>query len=161
MTSSSSGLGDKGSSSTDEGVVTSSGDDDEGLTTLDSGRSIAVVTSVLVNSERLASDSRLVNLNEAALGNEATISRDDGSLFNLENITGHDLGGLNFLESTVTEDNSLESKCFPIKQSDSGAVQQAFGVLFLEALVRLQKQGQGRASLEIHTISRLGKGNKL
>lgn len=122
MTSSSSGLGDKGSSSTDEGVVTSGGNDDESLTSLDSGGSIAVITSVLVDSERLASNGRLINLDEAALGNETTISRDDGSLFNLENITGHDLGGLNFLESTVTEDDSLESKCFPVKQSDSGAL---------------------------------------
>lgn len=110
MTSASSGLGDKGSSSANEGVVTSSGNDDESLTSLDSGGSIAVVTSVLVDSERLASDGRLINLDEAALGNETTIRRNDGSLFNLENITGNDLGGLDFLESAVTEDDSLKSK---------------------------------------------------
>jgi len=113
VTSASSGLGDKGSSSADEGVVTSSSNDNESLTSLDSGGSIAVVTSVLVDSERLASDGRLIDLNEAALGNETTISRDDGSLFNLENITGNDLGGLDLLESTVTEDNSLKSQSFP------------------------------------------------
>jgi hypothetical protein len=112
VTSASSGLGNKGSSSADEGVVTSSSNDNESLASLDSGGSIAVVTSVLVDSERLASDGRLIDLNEAALGNETTISRDDGSLFNLENITGNDLGGLDLLESTVTEDNSLKSQSF-------------------------------------------------
>jgi hypothetical protein len=103
-------LGDKGSGTTDEGVVTSSSNDNESLTTLDSGRSVAVVTMVLVDSERLASDSRLINLTEAALGNETTISGDDSSLFNLEDITGNDLRGFNLLEGTVTEDDSLESK---------------------------------------------------
>jgi hypothetical protein len=110
VTSATSRLGDKGSSSADESVVTSSSNDDESLTSLDSGGSIAVVTGVLVDSERFASDGRLIDLNEAALGNETTISRNDGSLLNLENITGNDLGGLDFLESTVTEDDSLESK---------------------------------------------------
>jgi hypothetical protein len=110
VTGATSRLGDKSSGATNEGVVTSSGDNDESLTTLDSGRSIAVVTLVLVDSQRLASDGRLINLNEAALGNEATIGGDDGTLLNLEDITGNNLGGLDLLESAVTEDNSLQSK---------------------------------------------------
>jgi hypothetical protein len=103
-------LRDEGSGTTDEGVVTSGSNDNESLTTLDSGRSVAVVTMVLVDSERLASDGRLINLTEAALGNETTISGDDCTLFNLEDITGNDLRGFNLLEGTVTEDDSLESK---------------------------------------------------
>jgi hypothetical protein len=67
---------------------------------------------VLVNSERLASDGRLVNLAEAALGNETTISGDDGTLLNLEDITGNDFRGFNLLQGAVTEDNSLESEGF-------------------------------------------------
>lgn len=110
MTSASSGLGDKGGGSANESVVTSSSNDNESFTSLDSGGSIAVVTSVLVDSERLASDGRLINLDEAALGNKTTIRRNDGSFLNLENITGNDLRGFDFLESTVTEDDSLKSK---------------------------------------------------
>jgi hypothetical protein len=110
VTSSTSGLRNKGSSTTDEGVVTSSGNDNEGLTTLDSGRSVTVVTMVLVDGERLSSDSGLIDLAEASLGNETTIGRNDSSFLNLENITGNNLRGLDFLQGTVTEDNSLESK---------------------------------------------------
>ena len=110
MTRATSRLGDEGSGTTDEGVVTSSSNDNESLTTLDSGRSVAVVTMVLVDGERLASDGRLINLTEAALGNETTIGGDDGTLLNLEDITGNDLGGFNLLERSVTEDNGLESE---------------------------------------------------
>ncbi|KAI6756513.1 hypothetical protein HG530_011111 [Fusarium avenaceum] len=110
VTSSTSGLRNKGSSTTNEGVVTSSSDDDESLTTLDSGRSVTVVTMVLVNGERLSSDGGLIDLAEASLGNETTIGGDDGSFLNLENITGNDLRGLNLLQGTVTEDNSLKGK---------------------------------------------------
>jgi hypothetical protein len=110
VTGATSRLRNESSGTTDEGVVTSGSNDNESLTTLDSGRSVAVVTMVLVDSERLASDGRLINLTEAALGNETTISGDDCTLFNLEDITGNDLRGFNLLEGTVTEDDSLESK---------------------------------------------------
>jgi hypothetical protein len=101
---------DKGSGATDEGVVTSGGDDDEGLTTLDTRGGVALVTLVLVDSERLASDGRLVDLEEGIVGHNAAIGGNDGTLLNLQNITGNDLGGLNLLEGTVTEDDSLESE---------------------------------------------------
>ncbi|KAK1239494.1 hypothetical protein MKX07_008982 [Trichoderma sp. CBMAI-0711] len=103
-------LGDEGSSTTDEGVVTSGGDDQEGLTTLDGRGSIAGVALVLVDGERLTGDGGLVNLEESTLGDDATIGGNDGTLLNLQNITGDDLGGLNLLEGAVTEDNSLESE---------------------------------------------------
>lgn len=110
VTGATSGLGDEGSSATDEGVVTSGGNDDEGLTTLDSGRLEAVVAIVLVDSEGLASNGRLIDLEESVFGNNATIGGDDGTLLNLEDITGNDEGSLNLLEGTVTEDDSLESE---------------------------------------------------
>jgi hypothetical protein len=110
VTSSTSGLRNKGSSTTNKGVVTSGGNDNEGLTTLDSGRSVTVVAMVLVDGERLSSDSGLIDLAEASLGNETTIGGNDSSLLNLENVTGNDLRGLDLLQGTVTEDNSLESK---------------------------------------------------
>lgn len=80
MTSAASGLGDQGSGATDEGVVTGGGNDDEGLTTLDGGRSKAVVALVLVDSERLTSDGRLINLEESILSDDATISGNDSTL---------------------------------------------------------------------------------
>jgi hypothetical protein len=100
----------EGSGATDEGVVTGRSDDDESLATLDSRGSIALVALVLVDSERLASDGRLINLEESVLGNDTAIGGDDGTLLNLQDIAGDDLGGLNLLESTVTENNSLERK---------------------------------------------------
>ncbi|CAF3594394.1 unnamed protein product [Fusarium graminearum] len=112
VTSATSRLRDESSGTTNEGVVTSGSNDNEGLTTLDSGRSVTVVTMVLVDSERLSSDGGLINLAEAALGNETTISRNDRSLFDLEDVTGNDFRGLDLLESAITENNSLESKSF-------------------------------------------------
>jgi hypothetical protein len=117
VTSASASRVDEGGSATDEGVVTSGGDDQEGLTTLDSRGSVALVTLVLVDSERLASDGRLVNLEEGIVGNDATISGDDGTLLDLQDIAGDDLGGLNLLQSTVTENNSLESESPAASQS--------------------------------------------
>lgn len=104
------------SSATDEGVVTGGSDDDESLTTLDSGGSENLVTLVLVDSKRLAGKSRLINLEEGIIGDDATISGDNGTLLNLEDITGNDFGSLNLLESTVTENDSLESKS-PARES--------------------------------------------
>lgn len=80
MTSATSGLRDESSGTTDEGVVTGGGDDDEGLTTLDGGRSIAVVALVLVDSERLTSDGGLINLEESILSDDATIGGNDSTL---------------------------------------------------------------------------------
>jgi len=96
------------SGAADEGVVTSGSDDNERLATLDSRGSIALVVLVLVDSERLASDGRLVNLEESVLGNDTAIGGDDGTLLDLQDIAGNDLGGLNLLQGTVTENNSLE-----------------------------------------------------
>lgn len=110
MTGASGGSVDKSGSATDEGVVTGGGDNDEGLTALDSGRSVAGVILVLVDSQRLASDGGLIYLKEGILGDNLSISGDNGTLLNLEDITGDDFGGLNLLQSTVTENNSLESK---------------------------------------------------
>jgi hypothetical protein len=110
VTSTAGRLGDEGSSATDEGVVTGGGDDNEGLTTLDSGRLEAVVAVVLVDSEGLASDGRLINLQESVFGNNATVGGDDGTLLDLEDITGNNHGSLNLLEGAITEDDSLKGK---------------------------------------------------
>ncbi|TLD21338.1 hypothetical protein PspLS_09068 [Pyricularia sp. CBS 133598] len=110
VTSTSGGSVDKGGGATDEGAVTGGGDDDESLTTLDGRGSVALVALVLVDSKRLASDGRLVNLEVGIVGDNATVGGNDGTLLNLENVTGNDLGSLNLLELTVTEDNSLQGE---------------------------------------------------
>jgi hypothetical protein len=110
MTSSGRSSVDEGGSATDEGVVTSGGNNHESLTTLDSRGSIALVALVLVDSEGLASDGRLINLEIGILSDDAAIGGNDSTLLNLQDIAGNDLGGLDLLESTVTENNSLERK---------------------------------------------------
>jgi hypothetical protein len=110
MTRTSRSLVDKGSSTTDEGVITSGSNNHKGLTTLDSRRSVGVVTNVLVNSKRLTSNSRLINLEEAVLSNETTISGNNSTFLELEEITGDNLGGLNLLDATITENNSTKGK---------------------------------------------------
>ena len=101
---------DEGSGATDEGVVTGGSNDDESLATLDSRGSVALVALVLVDSERLAGDGGLINLEIGILGNDAAVGGDDGTLLNLQDIAGHDLGSLKLLQSTITENNSLESE---------------------------------------------------
>lgn len=110
MTSSGRGSVDESSGATNEGVVTSGGNNHEGLTTLDGGRSIALVALVLVNSKRFTGDGRLINLEIGILGDDTSIGRDDGTLLDLQDITGNDLGRLDLLEGTVTKNNSLERK---------------------------------------------------
>ncbi|KAL0635535.1 hypothetical protein Q9L58_005466 [Maublancomyces gigas] len=80
MTSTSRSSRDESSGATDEGVVTSSSNDHEGLTTLDGRRRVTLVTLVLVDSERFTGDGRLINLEERVIGNNTTISRNDSSL---------------------------------------------------------------------------------
>lgn len=120
VTSATSGLGDKGSGATNESVVTSGGNNDEGLTTLDERRLEALIVLVLVDSEGLASDGRLINLQESILSDDLAVSRNDGTLLELEDITGNDLGSSDFLEGTVTEDDGLESESL-LQFVDDGA----------------------------------------
>ncbi len=53
---------DQRGSTTNEGPVTSVGNDDEGLATLDRGGCIDSVTLVLLDSERFTGKSRLIDL---------------------------------------------------------------------------------------------------
>ena len=98
MTSAAASSVDERSGATDEGIVTGGSHDDESLTTLDSGGSVALVALVLVDGERLTSDGALVNLEESIVGDNTTVGGDDGTLLHLEDIAGNDLGGLDFLE---------------------------------------------------------------
>jgi hypothetical protein len=150
VTSAASGLGDQGSGATDEGVVTSGGNDDEGLTTLDGGRSVAVVALVLVDSERLTSDGRLINLEESILGDDATVGGDNGTLLDLQDITGNDLGGLDLLEGTVTEDDSLEGQSL-LELLDDGT-----GLELLDETNTGVEQQQGADDTEVDPILETG-----
>jgi hypothetical protein len=82
MTSSAGSLVDESSSTTDESVVTSGSDDHESLTTLDTGGSITLIALVFVDCERLASNGRLIDLEESIIGNNAAISGNDSTLGN-------------------------------------------------------------------------------
>ncbi|KUI57714.1 hypothetical protein VP1G_10929 [Cytospora mali] len=137
---------DKCGGTTDEGVVTSGGNNDEGLTTLDSGGSEALVALVLVDSQRLTSDGGLVNLQESILGDNATISGNDRTVLNLENITGNDLGSLKLLQGTVTKDNSLQG------ESLLEFVDNATSLEFLDETNTGVKQKQGTDDTEINPI---------
>ena len=75
---------------------------------------------MLVHSERLSGDGRLINLKERVLGNYATVGGNNGTLLNLEDITRNDLRSFNFLEGSITENNSLESKSL-LQFVDNGA----------------------------------------
>jgi hypothetical protein len=144
---------DKSGGTTNKGVVTGGGDDKEGLTTLDTGRSIALVTLVLVDGERFTSDGRLIDLKEGILGDDATIGGDNGTFLNLENITGNDLGSLNLLEGTVTENNSLESKSL-LQLVDNGT-----GLVLLDETNGGVKQKKGADDTEINPILETGSKN--
>lgn len=80
VTSTARGSVDQSGSATDEGVVTGRSNDHESLTTLDSGGSVASIALVLVDGERLTSQSGLIDLEESTLSDDATIGRDNGTL---------------------------------------------------------------------------------
>ena len=65
---------------------------------------------MLVDSQRLAGDGRLIDLEECIVGDNTTVGRDDGTLLNLEDVARDDFRSLNFLELAVTENGSLEGK---------------------------------------------------
>jgi hypothetical protein len=52
---------------------------------------------VLVNSEGLAGDGGLIDLKVGIFGDNATVGGDDSTFLNLEDITGDDFGGFDFL----------------------------------------------------------------
>jgi hypothetical protein len=110
MTGTSRGAVDESSSATDEGVVTSGSDNHESLTTLDGRRSVHGVTLVLVNSKGFTSDGGLIDLEESVFGNDTTVGRDNGTVFDLEDITGDDLGSLDLEKTTITKNDSLQGK---------------------------------------------------
>jgi len=82
MASATGSLVDQGSGATDESVVTSGSNDQEGLTTLYTRRRVTLVTLVLVNSEGFTGDGGLIDLEEGIVGDNATVGWDDGTLEN-------------------------------------------------------------------------------
>jgi hypothetical protein len=101
---------DESSGATNERVVTGGSDHDEGLTTLHRGGSVALVTLVLVDGERFTGDGGLVDLEERILGDNAAVGGNDGTLLDLQDVTGNDLGSLNLLQGAIAENDSLESE---------------------------------------------------
>ncbi|CAG9938832.1 unnamed protein product [Clonostachys rosea f. rosea IK726] len=153
VTSATGGSGNESSSTANKGVVTSGSDDDEGLTTLDGRGREALITVVLVDSERFTSKSGLIDLEEGALGDDTTVSGDNGTIINLEDITGNDLVGLNLLQGTITEDSGLES------ESLLEFVDDRTGLVFLEETNTGVKQQETANNTEINPIFETGSEN--
>ncbi|CAH0001869.1 unnamed protein product [Clonostachys byssicola] len=153
VTSATRGSGDESSGTTNEGVVTSGSNDDEGLTTLDGGGRETLITVVLVDSERFTSKSGLIDLEEGTLGDDATVSGDNGTIINLEDITGNDLVGLNLLQGTITEDSGLKS------ESLLEFVDDRTGLVFLEETNTGVKQQETANNTEINPIFETGSEN--
>ena len=80
MASTTRGSADEGSGTTDESAVTRVSDDDERLTTLDGRGSEALVSLVLLDSERFTGKSGLIDLKVGILGDDAPVSRNDSTL---------------------------------------------------------------------------------
>jgi hypothetical protein len=99
-----------------------------------------LITLVSVNCERLARDGRLIDVEKGPIGNDAAVSRNDGTLhkglvsatgtqirssrwtyfFDLENVTRDHFMGLNFAETAATKDSGFESKSL-LQLIDDGA----------------------------------------
>jgi hypothetical protein len=150
MTGSARGRGDKGGGTSDEGAITSSIDDHEGLTTLDGRGSVASISSVLVNGKRLAGDGGLINLEEGVFGDNATISGNDGTFFDLENISRNDLGGFDFLELAVTKNGGLEGESL-LQFLDNGS-----SLVFLDETDSGIEQQKSADDTEIDPILKTG-----
>jgi hypothetical protein len=89
VTSSAGSLVYESSGTTDESVVTSGCDDHEGLTTLNTGRSITLVTLMFVDCKGLASNGRLIDLEESIIGNNAAICGNNGTLHKFLLVLAH------------------------------------------------------------------------
>jgi hypothetical protein len=81
---------------------------------------------VLVDGQGFAGDGGLVDLQVGVLGDESAVGGDDGAFFDLEDVAGDDLGGLDFLQLAITEDCGLEGERL-LELLDDGA-----GLVFLE-----------------------------
>jgi hypothetical protein len=120
---------------------------------------------VFIDCERLASNGRLIDLEKGIVGNNATISGDNGTLkvkfniflsvgrvqllvylFNLEDITRNNLGSFNLEEAAITKDNCLKSECL-FQFVDNGS-----GLVFLDETNSRVKKEQSANDTEIYPI---------
>jgi hypothetical protein len=147
------GFADKGGGTTDEGTITGSSDDDEGLTTFDGGGGITVVTLMLIDGKRFTSNGRLIDLDESVFRDDTTIGRDNGTFFDLDNITGNDFGGFQFAEGTVSEGDRFQSEGL-LQFLDYGT-----SLEFLNETDTSVKQQQGADDAKIYPILKTGGKN--
>jgi hypothetical protein len=120
MTSSARGFADEGGGTTDKSSVTSSSDDHEGFTTLDSRRGITGIAFVLVDSKGFTSYGRLIDLDEGVFGDDTAVGGDDGTFFDLDDIARNDFRGFDFNEGTISQSHGFEGKGF-LQFFDNGA----------------------------------------
>lgn len=65
---------------------------------------------MLVDCERLTGDGGLIDLQESIFGNDSAVGWDNGTFFDLKNVTGNDFWCFNLLKLTITENRGLESE---------------------------------------------------
>jgi hypothetical protein len=88
------GFVNESSGTTDKSTISRGGDNHESFTTFDGGGSITVISLVLVDGERFSGDSGLIDLNESVFCDDTTVCGDDGTFFDLDDITRDDFRGL-------------------------------------------------------------------
>lgn len=110
MTCSTRCFADEGSGAADEGSVPRGSDNHESFATFDSGRSITSIAFVLIDGKRFSSNGRLIDLDESVLGDDTTVGGNNGSFFDLDNITRNDFRSLYFDEGTVSKSDGFKCK---------------------------------------------------
>jgi len=110
VTSSSGSLADERGGATNESTISSGGNNHESFTTLDSGGGITVVSLMLVDGKGFSGNGRLIDLDESVFGDDTTVGGNDGTFFDLNDITRNDFGSLDFNKGTVSETDSFESE---------------------------------------------------
>jgi hypothetical protein len=101
---------------------------------------------VLVHGQGFAGDGGLIDLKEGIFGDDSAVGGDDGALFDLENVSGDNLGRLDFLQPAITEDGGLERECL-FQLLDNGA-----GLVFLDEADKGVEQEQGADDPEVDPV---------
>src|SRR5271170_215030 len=110
MTRSTGSFVDECGGAADKCSISSSSDNHESFTTLNRRGSITGVSFVFIDVKRFSGDGRLIHLDECVLGDDTTVRRNNGTFFDLNDITWNDFGGFDFDEGTVSEGNGFKGK---------------------------------------------------
>jgi hypothetical protein len=108
MTRATGSFADECGGAADKSSVSSGSDNHESFTTFDSRGGITSVSFVFINGKRFSGDGRLIDLDESVFGDDTTVRRNNCTFFDLNDITGNDVGGFDFDEGAVSEGNGFK-----------------------------------------------------